>query len=156
MDIHQKIIDNTLSKFGGVSVLYHYENSEVLLRNLGYLEELNELNEWQDKQNTLGSLKDRDRFSREWENVSWGNDLCDSFAFGEVPCAENGHEFSYTLFLPNSMHEDLDNEEYNQLYFVKKDMNEHVVMDMWFDNMEDFVTFWKVCRRSIVSDWKVI
>ena len=153
--INKHIIKNTLSKFEGVQTLYHYDDEKTLLKNLGYLEELNELNEWQDNLLMVNEEK-RDRYCRSWENVSYGNDLCDSFMFGdELPCEDNNYEFSYILYLPNSEKDDNENEQYNQFYFVKKDIDERVIFELYFDNMADFITFWKVTSRSLVSDWKI-
>ena len=76
--------------------------------------------------------------------------------FGEeTPTYENDYKYSYILFLPNSKNDNNDNEEYNYFYFVKRDINEKVVFEEWFENMEDFCTFWKVACRAIVDDWKV-
>lgn len=154
--MHSNIITNTLAKFKGVQTLYNYDtqSKSLLLKNLGYLEELHELNKWQDELNRHAPFFERDHLSRSWENISYGNDICDSFMFGdELPTDENDHKFSYTLFLPNSEWDDSEQEQCNKLYFVKKDIDEKVVLEMFFDNMSDFITFWKVCRRNLVDNW---
>jgi hypothetical protein len=153
--IHKNIIKNTLSKFEGVQTLYHQKTNNVLLRNLNAIEELHKVNEYHEKNYKLGD-KGLDHFQRKWENVSYGNDLCDSFMFGEeLPNHTNNHKYSYTLYLPNSENDNHDYEEYNSFYFVKRDINEKVIYDEWFDDMESFCTFWKVACRAIVYDWKV-
>jgi len=153
--IHKNIIENTLSKFEGVQTLYHHETKSVLLSNLNAIEQLHEVNEYHEKNYKLGGNQ-KDHFQRKWENISYSNDLCDSFMFGdELPTYENDYEYSYTLFLPNSENDNNDNEEYNYFYFVKKDIDENIIFEEFFQDMESFCTFWKVACRAIVSDWKV-
>jgi len=153
--IHKNIIENTLSKFEGVQALYHHETNSVLLSNLNAIEQLHEVNEYHETNYKLGGNK-KDHYQRKWENVSYGNDLCDSFMFGEeLPNNKNNHKYSYTLYLPNGTTHDIDNELIGDFYFVKRDINEKVVFEEWFKDMESFCTFWKVACRAIVYDWKV-
>jgi hypothetical protein len=89
-----------LKKFKGVQTLYHCENDEV-------------------EQYVLESLDNMPQEHKDiWENISYGNDLCDSFHFGGHDYIDQ--EIHLKFFVPNSFTNNNDNEQYNKWTLVKE------------------------------------
>ena len=83
-----------LKQFKGVQTLYHCENSDV-------------------QDYVLESLDNMPKAHKNvWENISYGNDNCDTFHLGNHDYI--GEEIHIKFWCPTSFINDWDNEQYNQ------------------------------------------
>ena len=97
-----------LKKFKGVQTLYHCENYEV-------------------EQYVLKSLDNMPQEHKDiWENISYGNDLCDSFHFGGHDYIDQ--EIHLKFFAPNSFDDDIDNEQYSKWTLLREDGHSRILL----------------------------
>ena len=96
-----------LKKFKGVQTLYHCENDEV-------------------KKYVLESLDNMPQEHKDiWENISYGNDLCDSFHFGGHKYIDQ--EIHLKFFAPNSFDNNIDNEQYSKWTLLRENGHSKIV-----------------------------
>ena len=89
-----------LQQFKGVQTLYHCETGDV-------------------QDYVLESLDNMPKAHKDiWQNVSYGNDCCDSFHFGNHDY--EGNEIHNKFWCPNSFTDDWDNEKFNQWTLVRQ------------------------------------
>ena len=97
-----------LKKFKGVQTLYHCENDEV-------------------KKYVLESLDNMPQEHKDiWENISYGNDLCDSFHFGGHKYIDQ--EIHLKFFAPNSFDNNIDNEQYSKWTLLREDGHSRILL----------------------------
>tara|TARA_Y100000992_G_scaffold221259_1_gene153456 strand:- start:975 stop:1388 length:414 start_codon:yes stop_codon:yes gene_type:complete len=86
--------EKILNQFKGVQTLYHCENSDV-------------------ENYVLESLDNMPKAHKNiWQNISYSNDLCDSFHFGSHDYV--GEEIHIKFWIPNSFKDDWNQEQFNQ------------------------------------------
>ena len=104
LEINKKEV---LKKFKGVQTLYHCENDEV-------------------EQYVLESLDNMPQEHKDiWENISYSNDLCDSFHFGGHKYIDQ--EIHIKFFVPNSFTDDIDNEQYSKWTLLRENGHSKIV-----------------------------
>jgi len=96
--------EEILNKFKGVQTLYHCKSNDV-------------------QDYVLDSLENMPKSHKNiWENVSYSNDCCDSFHFGNHDY-EN-EEIHIKFWVPNSFYDDLDQEKFSQWTLIRENGKE--------------------------------
>jgi len=96
--------EEILNKFKGVKTLYHCKSNDV-------------------QDYVLDSLENMPKAHKNiWENVSYSNDCCDSFHFGNQDY-EN-EEIHIKFWVPNSFYDDLDQEKFSQWTLIRENGKE--------------------------------
>lgn len=87
-----------------------------------------------------------EEFNIEWQDNSWHNDLCDSMHF-TIKEEVGVHEY-VEIFLPNSVVDDEDKEEFNT-FFVTNDEQESLLTTTDVDEVIAFVNEYITTKQNL-------